>query len=163
MPASEWKKARDGIDLGVGMPIKYNLTKYDMLFSKIKRILSKKGPKEMTKEEKNTMFEAVLVAAFSSSHSWQTYKAIESGIPGVFRAPEIRKEYEEAFLMQWKRISPFDINEVASVNMGDNAFSEWMFFNVPKDSQTDVSGAWRSLQKEFNKDCDTTEKVAYAR
>jgi signal peptidase I len=145
------------------MPIKYNLTKYDLLFSKIKKISAMKSPKEMSKDERSTMFQAVLVAAFSSSHSWQTYKILTSSMSGAFNTPETKKEYEEAFAAQWKRVSPFDINEVANANINGNVFSEWLFFNVPKETQGDLTNAWKSLQKEFNKDCDTAERIAYNR
>jgi hypothetical protein len=145
------------------MPIKYNLTKYDMLFSRIKRITAKKGVKEMSKEERSTMFQAVLVAAFSSGHSWQTYKALTASSSANLRTTETRKEYEDAAVAKWRRISPFDINEVANANIQSNIFSEWLFFNVPKDAQNEVSSAWKTLQKEFSKDCDTAERIAYNR
>jgi hypothetical protein len=140
------------------MPIKYNLTKYDMLSTKIKKVSVKKSFKEMSKEELNTMLKAVLIASFSSGHSWQTYRTLTSPISASFNKPEIKKEYSEAFSSKWRLITPFDIVEVSTANISESTFSEWLFFNVDRENHQSYKSAWKELKTDFNEDCDIIEK-----
>lgn len=140
------------------MPIKYNLTKYDMLSTKIKKVSVKKSANEMSKEEDSTMLKAILIASFASGHSWQTYRMLTSPASDSFNKPEIKKEYAEALSSKWRLITPFDIVEVSTTNIPETTFSEWLFFNVERNSHPDYKSAWKELKTDFNEDCDTIEK-----
>jgi hypothetical protein len=141
------------------MPIKYNLTKYDMLSTRIKKVSVKKSPKELSLEERKTMIKAILIASFASGHSWQTYRTLTSQVSASMHSPEIRKEYQETVASKWKLITPFDIVEVSTTNIPDNAFSEWLFFNVEKNNHQEYKHAWSELKADFNEDCDVVEKT----
>lgn len=140
------------------MPIKYNLTKYDMLSSKIKKAAVIKNPKEMGNGEKNAMLKAVLIASFASGHSWQTHKALASPSPISLNNPDIKKEFQEAIASKWKSITPFDIVEVSNTGISERMFSEWLFFNVDKDYHDDYKAAWEELKADFREDCDSVER-----
>jgi hypothetical protein len=139
------------------MPIKYNLTKYDMLSTRIKKVSVKRPPLQMSNEERSIMIKAVLIASFSSGHSWQTYRTITA--PGSsLNNPEIKKEYSEALTSKWRTITPFDIVEVSTANIQDGTFSEWLLFNVNRDYHEEYKHAWSELKSEFSKDCDVVER-----
>ena len=139
------------------MPIKYNLTKYDMLSTKVKKVSTKKDMREMSKEESNTMLKAILIASFASGHSWQTYKLLTNG-GGMLNQPDVKNEYMEARTSKWKLITPFDIVEVSKTNLSDAAFSQWLFFNVDKAQHEDYVQAWAELKAEFEEACDDVER-----
>ena len=140
------------------MPIKYNLTKYDMLSTRIKKVSVKKAPHEMSNDELNTMIKAVLIASFASGHSWRTYRALTSQAPASMNKQEIKEEFSDAVANKWRLITPFDIVEVSTTNISDSLFSEWMFFNVDRDYHEAYKTAWHELQKDFNEDCDVVER-----
>ena len=140
------------------MPIKYNLTKYDMLSTRIKKVSVKKAPKEMSNEEYGTMLKAILIASFASGHSWQTFRTLTAQASGTMNKPEIKKEYQDAITSKWKMITPFDIVEVSTTNVSDGSFSQWLFFNVDKTQRENYKKAWTELKTEFNEDCDTIER-----
>ncbi len=139
------------------MPIKYNLTKYDMLSTRIKKVSTKRPPIQMSNEERSVMIKAVLIAAFSSGHSWQTYRTLTSN-GSTLNNPEIKKEYTEALTSKWRYITPFDIVEVSTANIQDRTFSEWLLFNVNRDYHEEYKKAWEELKSEFSKDCDVVER-----
>jgi hypothetical protein len=140
------------------MPIKYNLTKYDMLSTRIKKVPPKKPLNEMSKEERATVIKAVLIACFASGHSWQTFKILKSNTSGAMNTPEIKKEFSEALAGKWKLITSFDIEEVSTANISDSAFSDWLYSNVDKDYHDDYKSAWAELKSEFEEDCDVIER-----
>lgn len=137
------------------MPIKYNLTKYDMLSTKVKKVSTKK--EGFSKEDSNTVIKAVLIASFASGHSWQTYKILTNG-GGMLNQPDIKKEYFDARTSKWKLITPFDIVEVSKTNPSDAAFSQWLFFNVDKNEHENYVQAWAELKAEFEEACDDIER-----
>ena len=139
------------------MPIKYNLTRYDTLASKIKKVSLKKSPSEMTKDDFHTMLQAVLIAAFTSGHSWQTYKFISSQ-DGASKSQEIRKEFTDAFTSKWRTVSPFDIGEFATTSIPDTTFSEWLTYTVGREHHDGFRKAWGSLCMELSQACDEVER-----
>ncbi len=143
------------------MPIKYNLTKYDMLSTRIKKVsIVKKNLQTMTPEDKDVMFKAVLIACFASGHSWQTFKTLTTSNNGFsYRSPELKQEYQDAVNSKWKTITPFDIVEVSTNHISDSSFSQWLFFNVEKEHQIDYKKAWQQLQTDFDEDCDVIERT----
>lgn len=144
------------------MPIKYNLTKYDMLTTKIKKAAAaKKSVQQLVEEDQNVMLKAVLIASFASGHSWQTYRALTAKGSANLNNPDIRKEAQDAVLSKWRLINPFDIVEVSTTNISDTAFSQWLFFNIDRNNHDDYKKAWKELQADFDEDCDSVERKQY--
>ncbi len=149
------------------MPIKYNLTKFDMLSNRIKKTAAKGAVKgngwsgggnaPNLPEDDLTRIKAIIIASFASGHSWQTSKALTE--PGIMiNSPDVKKEYLEAKEKKWQSISNFDIVEVSSKNVNDASFSQWLFFNVDRSQHDDYKKAWSELKGEFNEDCDDVDK-----
>ncbi len=151
------------------MPIKYNLTTYDMLANQIHKLSIKNGSASPVKfdEEARSITEdgdiirakAVIIASFSSNLSWQTYKTITTD-PGKLNSIEVKREYDEAVTDKWKRVTNNDVREVATNGIGDNAFSTWLFFNVDKDAHDAYNKAWRLFKSEFSEGCETARPGA---
>ncbi len=143
------------------MPRKYNLTKYDVLATMIHKLSMKEqglthGDDDNPNQEHAQLYDdetlkaiAVLIAAFSSNHSWQTYRYITvHGSSGNSNA--IKEEYSEAEKNRWKNVTQYDIGEVANTNLPDNVFSEWLFFNVAKERHDTYRKAWGILKEQFS-------------
>ena len=144
------------------MPIKYNLTKYDMLSTKIKKAAAaKKATPQPISEDQDVMLKAVIIASFASGHSWQTYRALTAKGPMNLNNPEIKKEFHDAVTNKWRLINPFDIVEVSTTNISDAAFSQWLFFNVDRSYHDEYKRAWKELQADFDEDCDSVERKQY--
>jgi hypothetical protein len=140
------------------MPLKYNLTKYDTLNSEVHKLSARAigaQPKSFDDEDNVLVFKAVLIASFSSGHSWQTHKYLISETQRL-ESPEVKEEFRRAITGKWKDITPFDIKEVAGMKISDTVFSEWLFFNVDKSQFNFCKRAWAELKKEFCTDCDAT-------
>ncbi len=138
------------------MPLKYNLTKYDTLNSEVHRLSSKPTDahtKGLSEEDNVLIFKAVLIASFSSGHSWQTHKCLVSDTQQL-KSSEVKEEFKLALNGKWKDITPFDIKEVAGMRLSDTIFSEWLFFNVDKSQFNFCKRAWAELKEEFGTDCD---------
>lgn len=136
------------------MPIKFNLTKFDILAGKIKKASTKKEQKEMSKEEACAMRQAIIVASFASGHSWQTYKALTAPNGIQLNSPVVRQEHTEARNSKWKLVTPFNLVEVANMNIPDTTFSQWLFFNADKAEHEEYKAAWKALNSEFQTACD---------
>lgn len=136
------------------MPIKFNLTKFDILAGRIKKASTKKDQKEMSKEEMCAMRQAVIVASFASGHSWQTYKALTAPNGIQLNSPLVKQEHTEARNNKWKLVTPFNVVEVANMRIQDSTFAQWLFFNTDKCDQEEYKSAWRALGAEFETACD---------
>lgn len=139
------------------MPIKYNLTRYDILAAEIHKI-SLKNDSELTQQEQSLKAKATLIAAFASAHSWQTFRSITNGA-GDLHKTEVRNEYEAAKTGKWKQVRNLDIQEVASIEVRDNTFFSWLIFNVDKDGHIVYKNAWRELKEELEEECDDTTSI----
>ncbi len=95
---------------------------------------------------------AVIVASFSSGHSWQTHKYVYSD--EQIDKPEIKEEYIQAEQSRWKNINISDLEELASTPVSDQAFYRWLFYNVDKSKQRLYKEAWVKLKSELNSSCD---------
>ena len=147
--------------MGIKMPKRYNLTKFDILFDNI-HALSTKLEKESRSSEKSKILngdekvlkaEAIIFASFASGQSWRTYNAlINSG--GKLNSSEVKEEYESAKKDKWKSITQSDIQEVFNIKMSDNMFAQWLFFNVDKDDRDIYKKAWVCIKDTFNEMCD---------
>lgn len=139
------------------MPIKYTLTKNDMLAEKIHNYALKSGNPDPEEEpdidEENLRVKATIIASFASSLSWQTFKSVNN-CASMLGSPEIKNEYDLAKSVRWKQIRSADIQEVASMNIGERVFFSWLLFNVKKDEHTTYKRAWLSLLQEFAQECD---------
>ncbi len=152
------------------MPIKYNLTTYDMLANRIHKLSVKNSSTDpsykieseaysATEDPDIILAKAIIIASLSSNLSWQTYNMITTN-PSRLNSPEIKREYEEAKLEKWKRVTNNDVREVTKNDIGDNAFSTWLFFNVGKDMHETYKEAWQNLKKEFSEGCETARPIA---
>ena len=152
------------------MPIKYNITKYDVLVGEIHKLVQKcnthrayradaksEGEQtELTEGELQLKAIAVIVASFSSGHSWQTHKCMQS--EGQLDKPEVKEEYELAEQSRWKSVNLNDVEELASAPISDQAFYRWLFYNVDKGKQKLYKDAWVRLKAEFESSCDELEQ-----
>jgi len=142
------------------LPIKYNLTKFDVLANKVKKITQSRNHK-MTDEDITTIIKAIIIASFASGHSWKTHKTITTTKQLSNNIEEIAEEYREAKENKWRLITPFDIAEVAEKNIDNSLFSQWLYFCVDKNERERYLNAWQGLQKEFNEACDNVPKKEF--
>ena len=142
------------------MPIKYNLTKFDVLANKVKKITQSRNH-EITDEDRATIIKAIIIASFASGHSWKTHKTITTTKQLSNYIEEIAEEYREAKENKWRLITPFDIAEVAEKNIDNSLFSQWLYFCVDKNERERYLNAWQGLQKEFNEACDNVPKKEF--
>jgi len=142
------------------LPIKYNLTKFDVLANKVKKITQSRNH-EITDEDRATIIKAIIIASFASGHSWKTHKTITTTKQLSNYIEEIAEEYREAKENKWRLITPFDIAEVAEKNIDNSLFSQWLYFCVDKNERDRYLNAWQGLQKEFNEACDNVPKKEF--
>lgn len=135
------------------MPIKYNLTKYDMLAESFHE-LSQKREAPFSNDEETLKAAAIIVASFCSPHSWQTNKAIAAGDPQLLYSPEIKNEYLMAVKENWKKVRNMDVQEVSCANIRDNLFYIWLSINVEKPKRNVFVAGWEKLKQEFDEECD---------
>ncbi len=135
------------------MPLKHNITKYDVLATRIRKIALKNGAAILSEEEKRAVLMAVLVASFSSGQSWRTHNLI-TGNPTDLNNGEVKEEYHQAAASRWKTISASDISEVLNKGISDGAFHSWLFFNVDHQQQALYNEVWNELLTQFKEACD---------
>lgn len=144
------------------MPIKYNLTKYDMLAEKIHELAQKRDPPTPTskplrsdaEDEQLLKAQAILIASFCSSHSWETYKTMTEGNTNALNSSRIKDEHTVAKSTKWKQIRNMDIQQVASTNL-NGMFSAWLYsISVDKNTRDLYKFAWVKLNAQFNEECD---------
>ena len=138
------------------MPLKHNITKYDVLATKIRKIALNNGAHDQTDEEKRTKVMAVLIASLSSGQAWQTHNLMMEN-PANLNKPEVREEYRQALLSRWKMISASDISEVLNKGISDTAFSSWLFFTVEQGRHDLYKSVWKGMCREFTEACDDVE------
>jgi len=135
------------------MPIKYNLTKHDILAENIHELLQKRDP--FTTDEEVRRAEAIIIASLSSAHSWQTNKIITDGnVTALLTSSQVRNEHAEARNSKWKLVNNMNIQEVARMNI-NGMFHMWLnAINVDKQTKDIYKNAWSKLQSEFAAECD---------
>ena len=126
------------------MPVKRSITWADIQVGEIRRIAQKKET-DFDERDRLNKDMAVLIASFSSCHSWQTRRHISERANG-FNSPEVREEYTQARASRWKAVSVSDIGELAREPVPDNTFSEWLFFSVDKKDHRTYRETWAALQ-----------------
>src|SRR5580658_8194415 len=107
------------------MPIKYNLTKYDLLAEQYHELSQKKST--LTKDEEELRAQAVLIASFSSSQSWNTNRMMSEGSANQLLSSTdmIVAEHILSKASKWKQIKNTDIQEVARMNI-NGMFPIWL-------------------------------------
>ncbi|MCL4379369.1 hypothetical protein M1589_02365 [Candidatus Marsarchaeota archaeon] len=140
------------------MPLKHNVTKYDVLATKIHH-LSQKQNSDLTKDEKRAEIMAVLVASLTSSQSWKTHQHLMDGLANL-NSDDVKEEYRQALTTRWKNVTAADINEVLSKGISAQAFSTWLFFTVEPQNQSLYKSVWDEMCKEFTQACDDIEVTA---
>jgi hypothetical protein len=135
------------------MPIKYNLTKYDLLAENIHE-LSQKRDASFSKDEEVLKAEAIIIASFSSSHSWRTYRAITEGNPNNLNSANVKSECTLAMSEKWKHIRNMDVQEVSCNNIRDGLFYMWLSINANSLNRKLYKEAWTKLKEEFDEECD---------
>ncbi len=135
------------------MPIKYNLTKHDILAENIRELLQKRDP--FTRDEEIRRAEAIIIASICSSHSWQTNQIITEGnVTALLTSPHVRNEYTEAKNTKWKLVNNMNIQEVARLNI-NGMFHMWLnAINIDKPTKEIYKEAWTLLRSEFAAECD---------
>ncbi|HUC38592.1 MAG TPA: hypothetical protein VL944_00490 [Candidatus Acidoferrum sp.] len=138
------------------MPLKHNVTKYDVLATRIHKLALKNSTGDLTKDEKRAMVMAVLIASFSSSLSWKTHNILADGQTNL-NNEEVKREYKQALASRWKLTTAADISEVLNKGISSAAFSAWLFFNVDQSQHSLYKDVWSSLGDEFMQACDDIE------
>lgn len=133
------------------MPLKHNLTKYDKLRERVHKT-SAKNACDYTEEDRKVYDMAVLVAAFSSSKSWNTHREIAESRSPNFAQESTHEEYAIASSEKWKTVSSFDISEVMQKNISDFKFEHWLYYNVPGKLHDEYKSAWLELNDLIGKD-----------
>lgn len=143
------------------MPLKHNVTKYDVLATKIHKI-TQKSADDLSTDEKRAAIMAVLIASLSSSQSWKTHNFIMDGLSGM-NSPDVREEYKQALSTRWKNITAADISEVLNKGISNTAFSTWLFFTVDQQQHALYKSIWDEMCKDFMQACDDVEVTVNAK
>jgi hypothetical protein len=138
------------------MPLKHNITKHDVLATRIRKLSMKGGATEQAPDDIRLFTTAVIIASFSSGLSWKTHNALMEDLSKL-KSPEVKEEYKSALSGKWKNISVTDVSEILSKGISDVGFSTWMYFNVDKKHHGMYKDAWESFQKDFLDSCDDLE------
>jgi len=115
-----------------------------MHVNEIKKVALKKE-NEFTDTDKFIKTTAIIIAAFSSRHSWETHKCMETAFAQL-NANAIREEYIAAMNEKWKQVSFFDISEIASIHLQDKVFYRWLFLFVDSHKHREYKEAWLFLK-----------------
>ncbi len=144
------------------MPIKHNLTRYDMLKDQVHRLASK-NEQLYTSSDRALKDMATIVAAFSSGQSWRTHSEVFLRGTSDLSSQEIREEYAAAAAQKWKTVSSFDIGEVVEKGVSDDRFRRWLYYNVPRAKHEAYCIAWNELNKKVERDGGIEELVSGAK
>ena len=140
------------------MPIKFNITKHDVLAGKFRQLSQKANGSAFVGEDDILHAQATLVASFSPRHAWQTNKAmLDRDSERLQSSAEIKNEYLAAKSSRWKTVDPKDLQEVSQMTIPNSLFSVWLAFNTEKDRRDTYRTAWTNLNKEFQEECDNRE------
>ena len=134
------------------MPFKHNLTKFNIFSDNVHKIAKKS---KITENERRIMTMAIIIASFSSAHSWKTSKSIVADRMIDIKDISIKQEYENAKTIKWKKISSSDIKEIANQGIRDSMFSRWMLSYVDKEEHENYKQAWSMIKNNItDTNCD---------
>ncbi len=130
------------------MPTKHNLTKYDRFVESV-RDVDKKAEADYTEHDIAVRNIATLVASFSSSNSWNTYKAMQDGSIKN-NLEQIIEEYKEARSIKWKNLTVFDVQEIADMRIPRYKIEEWIYYVAGSEKRKEYRDAWNMLDTELS-------------
>lgn len=137
------------------MPIRTILNKYGFFVAEVHKVAKKRTYSE---RDVALIRRAQLIAALSSSHSWQTYRYLRFG--GDLDRQKILGEASYAFDGGgWKNISETDVEEVVSTKVPEHAFSMWVFCALPKDERPEWKELFGQLKEEFKDGLEPIERI----
>jgi hypothetical protein len=143
------------------MPIKFNITKHDILASRFHQLIQRSNGGVFVGDDALLHAQATLVASFSPGHSWQTNRSlVERDIERLRSSQEVKNEYAAAKTLRWKMVGSKDIQEVSQMRIPDSLFSVWLAFNTEKERRDVYRTAWADLNREFEEECDKKERPA---
>ncbi len=145
------------------MPIKFNITKHDVLAGKFHQLVQKTSGSNIAPDDSLLHAQATLIASFSPGHSWQTNRSLmERDMERLRSSQEVKNEYAAAKASRWKMVNSKDIQEVSQMSIPDSLFSVWLAFNTEREKRETYRSAWTTLQSEFNDECDNRERAPEA-
>jgi hypothetical protein len=145
------------------MPIKFNITKHDVLAGRFHQLVQKTNGGAITNDDALLHAQATLIASFSPGHSWQTNRSIiERDTERLRASQEVKNEYAAAKTIRWKQVNSKDIQEVSQMSIPDSLFSVWLAFNTEREKRDMYRVAWTNLQSEFREECDNRERAPEA-
>jgi hypothetical protein len=140
------------------MPIKFNITKHDVLAGRFHQLVQRVNGAGLDGDDAVLHAQATLIASFSPGHSWQTNRSLlEKDMEKLRSSQEVKNEYAAAKILRWKMVGSKDIQEVSQMNIPDGLFSVWLAFNTEREKMGTYKSAWAGLQKEFREECDRKE------
>ncbi len=138
------------------MPIKHNLTRYDVLSGQMQKVACK-DEHVYTAEDRMLRDMATIIAAFSSGSSWRTHRELTTGGCADFSSPEVKEEYAVAKVQKWKGVSPFDISELAQKGVSQFKFERWLYYNVDGARHESYKKAWAKINEMVGRDIGMEE------
>jgi hypothetical protein len=144
------------------MPIKYNLMNYDIIANNIHKLQSK-NESNFDYNDKVTRGIGIIIASFSSSFSWQTYKSISEGVNIDLDKQEIKEEFQNAAKTNWKNVRNVDVQEVVRIfsampkETRERIFNTWLFLNAGKDYHDTLKNAWAKLEENLKAEASDSE------
>jgi hypothetical protein len=143
------------------MPIKFNITKHDMLAGEFHQLVQRTNGGTIAGDDSLLHAQATLIASFSPGHSWQTHRSLlEKDTDRLRTSQEVKNEYAAAKGSRWKMVNSKDIQEVSQMRIPDSLFSVWLAFNTERDKRDTYRTAWTNLHAEFDEECDNRERSA---
>jgi len=128
--------------------------KYELFINEVRKIAKKKDP--LNEEEEKIKKVAMLIAALSSSHSWQTYQYLHGA--AEYDKTAIQAEAGSAFAEGWKAINEVDAEEVVTSEIPEQNFSMWLFFTVPKEERQELKEMLVQIKNDLKDGLETVEK-----
>lgn len=144
------------IDKGDGdcIPIRTILNKYGVFVAEVHKVAKKRV---LTERDSALVRRAKLIAALSSSHSWQTYRYLRYG--GDLDRTKILEEASYAFNEGWRNVSETDVEEVVSTRVPEHALSMWVFCALPKDERPEFKELFGMIKEEFKDGLEPIERI----
>ncbi len=128
--------------------------KYELFINEVRKVAKKK--EALTEEEEKIKKVAMLVAAISSGHSWQTYQYLHGA--AEYDKNIMQAEAANAFGEGWKAVNENDVEEVVTSEIAEQNFSMWLFFTIPKEQRQDFKDVLMQIKDELKDGLEAVEK-----
>ncbi len=136
------------------MPIRTILNKYGLFVAEVRKVAKKR---EFSEKDMAVVKRAMLVAALSSSHSWQTHRYLRFG--GQLEKEKILDEAKYAFADGWKNISETDVEEVTSIPVPEHAMSMWVYYALGRPDRQEYKELFGDMKEEFADGLEPIERI----